>query len=92
MEFSKKLLILQYAVSALLILVTVIGVFTDHDVTPVAALAGTSILADGTVSGFYCWKSKNENRAKYAQKFMRQFADKYGVDAAVNIANTVLKD
>ena len=92
MEFSKKLLLLQYIVSAVLIMVTMIGCFSDHDISPVAALAGTSILADGTVAGFYCWKSKNENRAKYAQKFVRQFADKYGVDAAIRIAETVLKD
>ena len=92
MEFSKKLLVVQYFISALLIIFTVIGSFTDHDMTAIAALAGTSILADGSVTGFYCWKSKNENRAKYAQKFIRQFADKYGIDATANIAAIVLKD
>jgi len=38
------------------------------------------------------WKSKNENRAKYAQKFVLDFADKYGIDAAIRIAEVVLKD
>ena len=42
--------------------------------------------------GFYMWKSKNENRAKYAQKFVLDFADKYGIDAAIRIAEVVLKD
>lgn len=92
MEFSKKLLLLQYIVSAVLILVTMIGCFSDHDVAAVADLARTSVLVDGTVTGFYLWKAKNENRAKYAQKFVRQFSDKYGVDAAIRIAETVLKD
>ena len=92
MEFSKKLLLLQYIVSAVLILVTIIGAFSDHDMTPVAALAGTSILADGTVTGFYFWKSKNENRAKYAQRFVKLFAKEYGIDAAIRIAEVVLKD
>lgn len=42
--------------------------------------------------GLYAWKSKNENRAKYAQKFVLDFADKYGIDAAIRIAEVVLKD
>ena len=92
MEFSKKLLILQYLVSLALVTVTIIGVFSGREVTSIAALAGTSILVDGTVSGFYFWKSKNENRSKYVQKFVRQFADKYGIEAAIQIASVVLKD
>ena len=92
MEFSKKLLILQYAVSAILILVTMIGCFSDHDVAAVADLARTSVLVDGTVTGFYLWKAKNENRAKYAQRFVQLFAREYGIDAAIRIAEVVLKD
>lgn len=92
MEFSKKILIVQFIVSFILLIVSVVGTFIGHDVSSVAMLAGTSILVDGTVAGFYCWKSKNENRAKYAQKFVRQFADKYGIDAAVRLAEVVLKD
>ena len=42
--------------------------------------------------GFYLWKSKNENRAKYAQRFINRFADKYGADTALRIAEIVLKD
>ena len=57
-----------------------------------AALAGTSFVVDGTWGGFYLWKSKNENRAKYAQKFVRLFAKQYGVDAAIRLAEIVLKD
>lgn len=92
METSKKALIVQYTISAVLLLAALIGTFTGHDVTALAALAGTSILGDGTVTGFYFWKSKNENRAKYAQKFVVRFADTYGIDAAIRIAEVVLKD
>jgi len=53
-------------------------------------LAAIGLLA--TAYGFYMWKSKNENRAKYAQKFVLDFADKYGIDAAIRIAEVVLKD
>ena len=62
------------------------------DVTAIAVLAGTSLVTDGTWGGFYLWKSKNENRAKYAQRFLNRFADKYGADIALRAAEIVLKD
>ena len=42
--------------------------------------------------GLYAWKTKNENRAKYAQKFMDKWAKDYGPEAAARIAEIVLKD
>ena len=36
--------------------------------------------------------TENENRAKYAQRFLNKFADKYGADAALRAAEIVLKD
>lgn len=92
MEFSKKMLALHIFLSILLCIITVVGTLTDHDVTAIAVLAGTSFVTDGAWGGFYYWKSKNENRAKYAQRFLRQFADKYGADVALRAAEIVLKD
>ena len=92
MEFSKKMLILQYFISFVLIAVTVYGTLTDHDVTAIAALAGGSIIADGSTTAFYFWKARNENRAKYAQSFVRQFARDYGIEAAIRLSETVLRD
>lgn len=96
MEFSKKMLVLHSFVTVSLITATVvINIATEHDVTALAALAalaGTSFVVDGTWGGFYLWKSKNENRAKYAQKFVRLFAKEYGVENAIRLAEIVLKD
>lgn len=93
MEFSKKMLVLHCFITVCLIVSTVIiNATTEHDVTALAALAGTSFIVDGTWGGFYLWKSKNENRAKYAQKFVRLFAKEYGVENAIRIAEIVLKD
>lgn len=92
MECSKKMMLLQYAISIILILSTIYCAFTDHDASVLGMLAGASTLGDGAMTGFYFWKSKNENRAKYAQRFITRFADKYGVDAAIRIAEVVLKD
>lgn len=92
MEFSKKTLIVEYVISFFLIGVTVIGTFKDHDVTAIAALAGVSVLVTGSSTAFYFWKARTENRAKYAQRFVVKFADKYGVDAAIRLAETVLRE
>lgn len=92
MEFSKKMLVLHIFISVLLCGVTVAGTLLSIDVNAVAVLAGTSLVTDGTWGGFYLWKSKNENRAKYAQRFLSRFADKYGADTALRAAEIVLKD
>lgn len=93
MEFSKKMLVLHSFVTVSLITATVvINIATEHDVTALAALTGTSFVVDGTWGSFYLWKSKNENRAKYAQKFVRLFAKEYGVENAIRLAEIVLKD
>ena len=86
------MLILHIFITVCLCATTVVGSLVGVDVTAVGVLAGTSFITDGAWGGFYLWKSKNENRAKYAQKFIRLVADKYGVDAAVRISEVVLKD
>lgn len=78
--------------SVLLCLTVIIGTLMSIDVSAIAVLAGSSLLTDGAWGGFYFWKSKNENRAKYAQRFVKLFAEKYGIDAAIRVAEIVLKD
>lgn len=92
MEFSKKMLVLHIFISVILCGITVAGTIQGGDVNAVAVLAGTSLVTDGTWGGFYLWKSKNENRAKYAQRFLKQFASQYGADVALRAAEIVLKD
>ena len=93
MEFSKKILITNTMITVLLVLATILlNIYTDRDVTAIAALASTSFAVDGTYGGFYLWKSKNENRAKYAQKFVKMFANEYGIENAIKVAELVLKD
>lgn len=92
MEFSKKLviylLILSLFLTGLCILFPAVSIPADglYIVTPLA-WASFDVAA-----GFYYWKSKNENRSKYTQKFVKQMAEKYGIDAALRAAEIVLKD
>ncbi len=92
MEFSKKMLLLHSAITVCLAIAAVIGTFTGYDVTALTVLDAASFVVDGTWGGFYLWKSKNENRSKYTQKFVKKMADKYGIDAALRAAEIVLKD
>ena len=92
MEFSKKLVIILFVLALILTVLTIIfpavGISADglYIVTPLA-WASFDVAA-----GFYYWKSKNENRSKYTQKFVRQLAETYGIDAALRAAEIVLKD
>ena len=91
-DTSKKLIWTHVTLSVLLCVATIVTNYLGFDVTALAALAGTSLATTGAWGGFYFWKAKNENRAKYAQRFLKQFADKYGADVAVRVAEIVLKD
>lgn len=92
MEFSKKVLIAHIVVSICLSLTAIVCSLRGMDTTAIATLAGTSFITDGAWGGFYYWKSKNENRSKYAQRFVNSYAKTYGVDAAIKMAEVVLKD
>ena len=91
-ETTKILLMLSWAVtlifSALAALFPVFGISADG-VETIAPLAWAEVTA---LNGFYVWKAKNENRAKYAQRFIAEIAEKYGIESAALITETVLKD
>lgn len=91
-ETTKILLVLSWAVtlifSALAALFPVYGLSADG-VGIIVPLTWAEVTA---LNGFYVWKAKNENRAKYAQRFIAEIAEKYGIESGALIAETVLKD
>lgn len=93
LDFSKLMLSIQTGLSvSLVIACIIIKVKLLMDVSDLITIATASFGFDGAWGGFYLWKAKNENRAKYAQQFVLEFADKYGFEAAVQIAQIVLQD
>lgn len=92
MSFSKKLEVAKWLVTIVLIALVAIGSYMDKDMNALAGMACASVFSNGAGDAFYFWKSKNENRAKYAQQFVNKFAEDYGIDAAIRIAEVVLKD
>lgn len=92
MEFSKKLLIFSWTVTLAL---TTITVWMSRAALPTDAMSYIVPLAwaeTATSTAFYYWKAKNENRAKYAQTFLKDIGNEWGTDTALRIAEIVLKD
>lgn len=64
-ETSKRLLKFTVAMVIFITIVTVIAVFKLSDATPLEWLIGGIFGLASTSFGFYFWKAKNENIAKY---------------------------
>lgn len=91
-EFSKKLLAISWIVT---ITITALTVWISLNAMPLDAMYVVAPLAwaeTATATGYYFWKAKNENRAKYAQQFLENLADKWGPEIALHAAEIVLKD
>lgn len=92
MEFSKKLLYFSWAVTLIL---TALTIWMSQNARPLEAMLVITPLSwteTGASTCYYYWKSKNENRAKYAQRFLKEIAKDWGPETAVRIAEIVLKD
>ena len=93
METSKKLVYISDFLTFCLCSACIYGVFcTEKDISALVQLAIASLTECGVANGFYYWKAKNENRYKYVIKLLKEWADKYGVDAIIRIADIVLKE
>lgn len=92
---SKKIVLASYAVTLLLTLVLVLGVFlapVETNLTPLEIVTGLAWAETATSNAFYFWKAKNENRIKLTERMVADLADKYGIDAVVSLASLVIKD
>lgn len=64
-ETSKQLLKITVAMVVMLTIATVVAVFVLGDTSPLAYLIPSVFGLASTTVGFYLWKAKNENIAKY---------------------------
>ena len=93
MEFSKKLLIFSWTVTLTLTALTAWMALTGRPgVDTMCIITSLSWTESTAHTGFYNWKAKNENRAKYAQRFLKEIAAEWGPETAVRMAEIVLKD
>lgn len=92
MEFSKKLLFFSWTVTLVLTAATIGVSLASLPLDGLIIVTPLSWTETGVATGYYFWKSKNENRAKYAQRFLKEIANEWGADIAVRMAEIVLKD
>lgn len=92
MEFSKKLLYFSWAITIVLTTLSIVFSVKQLPLDALIVVTPLSWAETGTATAFYYWKSKNENRAKYGQMFMRELGEKWGPEIATRIAEIVLKD
>ena len=92
MEFSKKLTAASWGVTIVLTILAVVLPIFGVSVEGLLVALPLSWGELTAVNGFYLWKAKNENRSKYALKYMDKIARKYDPDTAIRIAEIVLKD
>lgn len=92
MEFSKRITVLSWTVALILTFLAVVLPAIGYSVEGVNTALPYSWAEVTAVNGFYLWKAKNENRSKYAQMYVNKIAEQHGIDAAIRIAEVVLKD
>lgn len=85
MEFSKKWLLGSGVASVALIALCALGL-------PLVEIALAAIAETTACSGFYLWKAKNENRSKYAMKFVKGLPAEYSAEDKARILEIVLRD
>lgn len=91
-EFSKKMLVFSWLVTIILTVLTIVFSLKGLHTDAMYVIAPLAWAETATATGYYFWKAKNENRAKYAQQFLERLADKWGTEAALRVAEIVLKD
>lgn len=92
MEFSKKITILSWMVAVVL---TVLAIVLPLCGAPIDGLQIALPCSWGEVTAvqaFYLWKAKNENRSKYAMRYVDKYGERYDTDTALRLAEIVLKD
>lgn len=92
MEFSKKITVLSWTVAITLTVLSVVFPIWNIPVDGVVAALPYSWGEVTACTGFYLWKAKNENRHKYAMRYLKTITEQYGMDAALRVAEIVLKD
>ena len=91
-EFSKLALMIQFGLSVALTALVAVWTLLGKDISGLSIVTGGSYLSDGAVTSFYLWKAKTENRAKYAELFALRTAKEYGIEAAIQLTELILRD
>ncbi len=65
MEFSKKILYVLWISTTIVVLFSFVLMWRTGDVSPLSYIIGGLFAELATSTGFYYWKAKHENMAKF---------------------------
>ncbi len=83
---SKKLVTVSWCATLLLTILSVVGAFfSEGDASPLLTVTGLSWGETATSTGFYYWKAKHEKKLELFERM----AEKYGFEAAANLAGII---
>ena len=91
-QTSKLILLVDFIIAITLTGVVVFAAFRQIDMGYVVTVSACWDAQLTAAVAFYYWKAKNENRSKHAMQLVKDIAEQYGIEHAVNLANVVLKD
>lgn len=92
MEFSKKITVLSWGVALLLTFLAVIFPLCSLSIEGIYIALPLSWAEVTAVNSFYLWKAKNENRSKYAMRYIDKIAKNHDIETAIRMSEIVLKD
>lgn len=93
LSVSKKGLAIMFGSAILLtIIIVLLTILRAYDLTVIGEVCTALWGAVGAYSAFYLWKSKVENRHKFAQAWVSEMADKYGIENITPIIQSILED
>ena len=89
----KKWGIFSWATSIIITLITIIGVFfTEKDMAVMGIICGLTWAETSVYDACYCVKEKASNKLKMSIGFIKELADKYGIEAITPILQGILQD
>lgn len=88
-EFSKKILIFAAVLNIIVIVFSLVMIWRTNDTSILAYLIPSVAAEVATGTGFYYNKAKKENSKKIANQMMADFADKYGIEAVMQLLNNL---
>lgn len=65
MEVSKKILLILWISTTIVVFFSFVLMFKFGDLSPLNVILGGLFAEIATATGFYYWKAKNENMAKF---------------------------
>lgn len=91
-SFTKVIMAAMMLCNVAVIIFACVMVWRTGDTSPLGWLLMGEGGALATWLAAYAWKERAANKSQYAMAFVNEFAEQYGTDTALRVAEIVLQD